>query len=329
METIAVEVVAADQLNPLIRRFTLRAADGGLLPGFAAGAHVRVQVGLPGKAQGEVQDWRHYSLVNTDAGADTGLPQPHYTIAVRREDDGRGGSRWMHGLQPGQCIAIEPPKNDFPLGAHVGCAVLVAGGIGITPLASMAAARRAAGLPVRMLYAGRSRALMAFLPELQALLGESLAVHADEDRGAALDVATLLDGCAGEDQLYVCGPRAMLDAVLAATDARGWPRERVHFELFTTPVAAVGDQPIDLVLAQSGRQLTVPAGQSILDCLIEHGCDPLFDCKRGECGVCAAEVIEGEIDHRDAVLSAAERAGGKVMQICVSRARSARLVLDL
>ncbi|GAB2454199.1 PDR/VanB family oxidoreductase [Comamonas humi] len=329
METIAVEVVAADLLNPLIRRFTLRAVDGSPLPGFTAGAHVRVQVALPGKAQGEVQDWRHYSLVNTEAGADTGLPQPHYTIAVRREDEGRGGSRWMHGLQVGQRIAIEPPKNDFPLGTHAGCAVLVAGGIGITPLASMAAARRAAGLPVRMLYAGRSRGLMAFLPELQALLGESLAVHADEDQGAPLDVAALLDGCAGEDQLYVCGPRVMLDAVLAATDARGWPRERVHFELFTAPVAAAGDQAIELVLAQSGRQVTVPAGQSILDCLIEHGCDPLFDCKRGECGVCAAEVIEGEIDHRDAVLSAAERAGGKVMQICVSRARSARLVLDL
>ncbi|MEB5966336.1 PDR/VanB family oxidoreductase [Comamonas testosteroni] len=329
METIAVEVAAVDLLNPLIRRFTLRAVDGRALPGFSAGAHVRVQVGLPGKAQGEVQDWRHYSLVNTDAGTDTGLPQPQYTIAVRNEDRGRGGSRWMHALQVGQRIVIEPPKNDFPLGTHPGCAVLVAGGIGITPLASMAAARRAAGLPVRMLYAGRSHGQMAFVPELQALLGDSLALHADEDHGAPPDVAALLDGCSGEDQLYVCGPRVMLDAVLAASDARGWPRERVHFELFTAPVAAAGDQSIELVLAQSGRQLTVPAGQSILDCLIEHGCDPLFDCKRGECGVCAAQVIEGEIDHRDAVLSAAERAGGTVMQICVSRARSARLVLDL
>ncbi|WP_038202624.1 PDR/VanB family oxidoreductase [Xenophilus azovorans] len=326
MPTFAVEVVAADALNPLIRRFTLRAVDGAPLPGFTAGAHVRVQVELPDGAS----DWRHYSLVNTHAGADTGAPQPHYTIAVRREDEGRGGSRWMHALQAGQRIEIEPPKNDFPLGAHAGCAVLVAGGIGITPLASMAAARRAAGLPVRMLYAGRSRALMAFLPELQALLGESLAVHADEERqGAPLDVAALLDGCAAEDQLYVCGPRAMLDAVLAAADARAWPRERVHFELFTAPVAAAGDQPIELVLAQSGQQLTVPAGQSILDCLIEHGCDPLFDCKRGECGVCSAAVVEGEPEHRDYFLSDAEKAGGKVMQICVSRAKGRRLVLDL
>ena len=100
-------------------------------------------------------------------------------------------------------------------------------------------------------------------------------------------------------------------------------------ELFTAPVAAAGDQPIDVVLAQSGQQFTVPAGQSILDCLIEHGCDPLFDCKRGECGVCSASVIEGEPEHRDYFLSDAEKAGGKVMQICVSRAKGRRLVLDL
>ncbi|WP_326537416.1 PDR/VanB family oxidoreductase [Pseudorhodoferax sp.] len=325
MDTLAVEVVAVDTLNPLIRRCTLRAADGAALPGFTAGAHVRVQVTLPDGRS----DWRHYSLVCTTPATDTTAPQPHYTIAVRREDAGRGGSRWMHGLQAGQRITIEPPKNDFPLGTHAAHAVLVAGGIGITPLASMAAARRAAGLPVRLVYAGRSRGLMAFLPELQDLLGDALQVHADEERGAPLDVAALLDACGADDQLYVCGPRVMLDAVLAAAAARGWPRERVHFELFTTPVAAAGDQPIELVLAQSGQQFTVPADQSILDCLIAHGCDPLFDCQRGECGVCSTAVIEGTPDHRDAVLSDAEKASGKVIQICVSRARSARLVLDL
>ena len=322
--TLSLRVAEATLLNPLIRSFVLRRADGMPLPGFGAGSHLRVRVRL---ADGTL-DWRHYSLIDTAQG---GREAPvEYRIAVRLEDAGRGGSRFMHeGVQAGDMIEVEPPKNDFALGAHAGCAVLVAGGIGITPLASMAAARRAAGLPVRMLYAGRSRALMALVPELQALLGDALAVHADDEQGAPLDVAALLDGCAGEDQLYVCGPRVMLDAVLAASDARGWPRERVHFELFTAPVAAAGDQAIELVLAQSGRQFTVPAGQSILDCLIEHGCDPLFDCKRGECGVCAAAVIEGDIDHRDAVLSTAERASGKVMQICVSRAKGPRLVLDL
>ncbi len=322
--TRTLSIAEATLLNPLVRTLVLRAVDGAPLPGFDAGAHLRVRVTL---ADG-TQDWRHYSLVDVARGADAAPTQ--YRIAVRLEDTGRGGSRFMHDrLQVGDSVEVEVPRNDFPLGTHAGCAVLVAGGIGITPLASMAAARRRAGLPVRMVYAGRSRALMAFVPQLQALLGDALDVHADEERGTPLDVAALLDACAPDDQLYVCGPRAMLDAVLAAADARGWPRERVHFELFSAPQAAAGDQPIELVLAQSGQQFTVPADQSILDCLIAHGCDPLFDCQRGECGVCSATVIEGEPDHRDHYLSNAEKAGGKVMQICVSRARSARLVLDL
>lgn len=322
--TRTLTITEATLLNPLVRSLVLQAVDGAPLPAFEAGAHVRVRVTLPGGAQ----DWRHYSLIDLVRGGAAGPGQ--YRIAVRLEATGQGGSRFMHeGLQVGDQVEIELPRNDFPLGPHTGCAVLVAGGIGITPLASMAAARRAAGRPVRMVYAGRSRALMAFLPELQALLGDALSVHADAECGAPLDVAALLDACAAEDQLYVCGPRVMLDAVLAAAEARGWPRERVHFELFTTPVAAAGDQAFDVVLQQSGQQFTVPAGQSILDCLIDQGCDPMFDCKRGECGVCAVPVLEGDIDHRDAVLSTSEKAAGNVIQICVSRAKGKRLVLDL
>ena len=170
---------------------------------------------------------------------------------------------------------------------------------------------------------------MAFLPELQALLGASLHLHVDTEAGAPLDVAALLDGCAASDQLYVCGPKQMLDAVLAATQARGWSRDRVHFEVFTPPAVEAGDHAFEVVLAQSGRSLTVPPDKSILDCLIAAGCDPMFDCQRGECGVCAVPVIEGEIDHRDYVLSESEKREGKLMQVCVSRCKGKRLVLDL
>ena len=180
-----------------------------------------------------------------------------------------------------------------------------------------------------MHYAGRSRELMAFLPELQALLGDDLRVHADAEAGAPLDIDALLDGVPAGDRLYVCGPKVMLDAVLARTQARGWEHDRVHFELFTTTVAEEGDQPIEVELAQSGQRFTVPADQSILDCLIEHGCDPMYDCKRGECGVCATPVLEGDIDHRDYVLTAREKALGNVMQICISRVKGPRLVLDI
>jgi len=325
--TFELRVAEARSLNPLIRLLRLEPADGAVLPGFTAGAHIRVQVTLPDGAK----DWRHYSLINPHATPGSTEAPSDYVIAVRREDTGRGGSRFMHaGLQVGDALTVEAPKNDFPLHAGGARAVLVAGGIGVTPLLSMAAHRRAEGAAVAMHYAGRSRALMAFLPELEALLGDALSVHADDEAGRPLDIGALLDGCAPDDRLYVCGPKVMLDAVLAACQARGWnTHERVHFELFTTPEVEVGDQPIELVLAQSGQTYTVAADQTILDCLIDNGCDPLFDCKRGECGVCATPVLEGEIDHRDYVLTAREKAEGNVMQICISRCKGRRLVLDI
>ncbi|MET4575616.1 PDR/VanB family oxidoreductase [Ottowia thiooxydans] len=322
MSTISMRVAQVETLNALIRRFTLQPVQGGILPAFDAGAHVRVRIGT-------ADDWRHYSLIDFSTAADAGAAPQAYTIAVRMEDAGRGGSRFMHSLQAGDALTIEPPRNDFPLATHDGAVVLVAGGIGVTPLASMAARCRAHGRPVRMVYAGRSRALMALLPELQLLLGDALHVHADEESGAPLDVGALLDACAPEDRLYVCGPQPLLDAVLAAAHARAWPSERVHFELFTAPVAQAGDHAFEVVLSQSGQRFTVPADQSILECLIDHGCDPLFDCKRGECGVCAVPVLEGDIDHRDYVLNASEKAAGNVIQICISRAKGSRLVLDL
>lgn len=324
--TQQLRVAEARALNPLIRLIRLRADDGAVLPGYSAGAHLRVQVELPdGRA-----DWRHYSLINLTPRADACAAPTEYLIAVRREDEGRGGSRFMHErVQPGQALTIEAPKNEFALREQGGRAVLVAGGIGVTPLVSMAAQRVAERAPVRMHYAGRSRELMAFLPELQALLGDALQVHADVEAGAPLDVDALLDACDDDDQLYVCGPKPMLDTVLARTQARGWPRERVHFEVFSAPTPAAGDHPFEVVLAQSGQRLTVPADRSILDCLIDAGCDPLFDCRRGECGVCSTPVIEGEIDHRDYVLSESEKRAGNVMQVCISRCKGPRLVLDL
>lgn len=323
--SIAVRVAESEALNPLIHRLVLRATAGGALPGYRAGAHVRVRVTLPdGKP-----DWRHYSLINPQPVTGATDAPTHYEIAVRREDEGRGGSRFMHGLKVGDTLEIEAPKNDFALQAGDGPVLLVAGGIGVTPLLSMAAELRAAGRTVRMVYAGRSRALLAFVPQLQTLLGDALRVHTDDEAGAPLDIAALLDGCAPSESLYMCGPKAMLDAVLAAAQARGWAPGRVHFELFAAAQPEAGDQAFDVVLAQSGVTHRVGAHQSILDCLIDNGCDPLYDCKRGECGVCAVPVIEGEVDHRDYVLSASEKAANQVIQICISRARGPRLVLDL
>src|SRR6218665_3778280 len=324
--TLLLRVAQARQLNPLIRMLRLCAEDGGALPGFAAGAHIRVQVSLPdGKT-----DWGHYSLIDFATTHNATSAGDQCLSAVRNEPGGRGGSRFMQQrLKEGDSIAIEAPKNEFPLHTGPGGSVRGGGGTGATPLPPRAARRRAEGAAVRMHYAGRSRDLMAFLPELQNLLGDDLRVHADAEAGAPLDIDALLDGVPVGDHLYVCGPGAMLDAMLGRTRARGWEPGRVHWEIFAAPAAAEGDQPFEVELARSGQRFTVPAGQSILDCLIENGCDPMFDCKRGACGVCAVPVLEGGIDHRDHVLSAREKAQGSVMQICISRAKGTRLVLDI
>lgn len=323
---LTLRVAHTRQLSPLIRLLCLQAEDGAALPGYTPGAHIQVRVRL---ADGR-EDWRHYSLIELTGQEQARKTPASYTIAVRLEEAGRGGSRFMHeGLQEGSVVRVLPPRNDFPMHDGAPGAVLAAGGIGVTPLASMAAARRAAGQPVRMVYAGRQRSQMAFLDELQSLLGDALEVHADDERGAALDAQALVAACAADEHLYVCGPQVMLDAVLAAAQAQGMARERVHFELFAAPVAEAGDGAFEIVLAQSGQTLTVQAGQTILDCLLANGHDPMFDCQRGECGVCAVDVLEGEVDHRDYVLSPSEKDSNKVIQICISRAKSPRLVLDM
>lgn len=319
---IRVHVAEVGELTPLIRRLVLRDAQGALLPPFAAGAHIRTEVPLPGGRT----DWRHYSLVRRLG--DSQAPAL-YEIAVRLEEGGRGGSAFMHRLKVGDSLWIEGPRNDFALSPGAPRVLLVAGGIGVTPLMSMAAELKARGTPVRMVYAGRSRAQLAYLQELQGLLGDALRVHADDEAGQPLDVAALLDACGADEQVYVCGPKPLLDAVLARAQALGWPQDRVRFELFGAAPAAAGDRGFEVVLAQSGARYRVAPDQSILDCLIDRGCDPLYDCKRGECGVCAVPVLDGEIDHRDYVLTASEKAAGNVIHICVSRARGSHLTLDL
>ncbi|WP_332670703.1 PDR/VanB family oxidoreductase [Aromatoleum sp.] len=326
MRTFELVVRSVTTPTPLIRAFELAAPDGSPLPAFTAGAHL--QVAIPGLA-----DPRCYSLIELSPAAGA---FERYRLGVRIEDASRGGSRFMHALKAGDRVTVTGPKNDFPL--HEPAlgeppVVLLAGGIGITPIASMAAALKAAGRPFELHYSGRSRDQLAFTDELAALAGDALALHADDDDATRLDLGALLDARRpnGIDacHLYVCGPKAMIDAAIAGAKARGWPADNVHFELFATAAPVAGDQPFELELRQSGKVLVVPADKTIAEVMEEAGCDPMIDCKRGECGVCSATVLEGVPDHRDYVLSDAEKAEGKLIQICISRAKTARLVLDL
>lgn len=320
MPTLTLVVREVRQESPLIRSLRLARADGGPLPAYAPGAHLRVSI--PGLGEP-----RRYSLVNLGDG-DFASPA-EYRLGVRLEEDSQGGSRHMHALKAGDTLSVEGPVNEFPLADHPGKTLLIAGGIGITPIASMAAAMTAAGRDYALCYAGRSRAQLAFVDALRALAGERLRIHADDEPGNALDIGALLDAAPPGQHVYVCGPRGLIDAVIAGAKSRGWDERRVHFELFTAPAPQAGDGAFEVELRQSGKVLTVPADRTILDVLEEAGCDPMYDCKRGECGVCQATVLEGEPDHRDYYLSDAEKAQGRLIQICVSRARSARLVLDL
>ena len=315
------KVVAVTHEAPMVRSFELSAASGAALPGYSPGSHIRVS--LPGG------DDRPYSLINLDPAVDLEKSATRYRLGVRLEEASQGGSAFMHGLKPGDSLSTTLPKNDFALVEDGRPVVLIAGGIGITPIASMASALLRQDRDFALHYSGRAQGSLAFIDPLRTLLGERLTEHYDDLSGGHLDVDTLLSAVDPESHLYVCGPKPMIEAVQRTARSKGWPEDRIHFELFTPPAAQSGDKPFEVEIVSTGECFTIPAGQSIIEVLEAAGQDLIYDCQRGDCGICQTDVISGEPDHRDVVLTESEKAEGKVMQICVSRARSAKLVLDL
>jgi vanillate O-demethylase ferredoxin subunit len=305
----------------LIRALTLARSHHEPLPSWHPGAHIRVQ--LPDR------DDRSYSLINVSADPHATTRPRSYRIGVRLEDPSRGGSRFMHALRAGDQVTVLPPSNNFQLEPRQQPVILLAGGIGITPIVSMAAALAAEGRPYRLHYAGRTRSDLAFIKEIEQLCGEHLVVHTDDTAGRIFDVDGLFGSLRSEEPIYCCGPRAMIDAAIAATKARGWTDARLRFELFSAAAPQSGDRPFEVVLKSTGESFLIPPDKTILDVIIEAGKDPLHDCKRGDCGICQVQVLEGVPDHRDYILSDTEKAEGKKMQICVSRSKTPRLVIDL
>ncbi len=289
-------------------------------PGWTAGAHVRLHLPRGGD--------RPYSLVNFDPAPGATAAPAALRLGVLLEADSRGGSAHVHSLSPGDAVVLSPPANDFPLRPSPLPPLLLAGGIGITPLASMAAELTAAGRRFDLHYAGRSRSAMAFLDELGALCGPRLHLHPD-DTPDRLDLPALMAAADPARDLYICGPRGLIEAARTAALARGFDPARIFVELFAPEGPQAGDTAFEVELASTGRVFTVPPGTSIIDVLEAAGIDLLYDCRRGDCGICQTGVLAGVPDHRDVILTPSERAAGKVMQICVSRARSPRLVLDL
>ncbi|WP_109317365.1 PDR/VanB family oxidoreductase [Pseudovibrio ascidiaceicola] len=319
MKTLIIERVRT--VAPKIKRFDLKADDNGPLIQFAAGAHIAVQL-KDGSS-------RQYSLI--DLGENLPYENQRYTLAILWEEDGSGGSAYMHSLQVGDAVQVDTPKNDFPLIEDDRPVVLIAGGIGVTPIISMAAALKRAGKSYALHYSGRTLDGMAFRDELVGLCGDAVSIHSDDDPEHRLDLGVLIPTLDKASHIYVCGPKGMIEAVREQALSAGFGKEQIHFELFASPTPSGDDagEGFEVEVKSSGEVFWVPQDKSIVDVLEDGGVDLVYDCQRGDCGICQVDVLEGEPDHRDVVLSDDEKAAGDVMHICVSRAKSKRLVLDL
>lgn len=301
-----------------INAYVLEPLPGAHLPPFTAGSHLDLHV-APGLV-------RSYSLLNDPAERD------RYVIAVHNDPNSRGGSRQVHDtLRPGAVLTVAGPRNSFPLAEDAADSVLIAGGIGVTPLLSMIERLQAAGRRWTLHYATRTRARTGFLDRLHRLSGarpERLQLYHDgEPGGRALDIAALLAAAPPAAHLYCCGPPPMLDAFAAA--AAGRPPAQVHVEYFTAREAADTGGGYTVVLGRSGTRVAVAPGQTMLAALLEAGASVSFACSEGVCGTCETTVLAGEPEHRDAVLTEDERAANKTVMICCSGSRTPELVLDL
>lgn len=281
------------------------------------GSHIDITVPLPGGAE-----QRSYSLV--DLGHDDGLLR----IAVRLQPDGRGGSRWMHTLRPGARITFAGPVDEFPLSPGRLPSVLLAGGIGVTPIVGLAHALRVGGADYRVVYAGRSRDLMAFVDDLERDHPGRVQV-VEDTYGTLVDpdevVASLPDG----GVLYVCGPMGLLTAVRAAWQRAARPPGGLRFETFGTS-GTLPAGPFRAEIPARGMSVDVPVGTSLLDALEAAGVEMMYDCRRGECGLCRVSILDvaGQVDHRDVFLSERQRAEGRAMCACVSRVAGTSITID-
>ena len=312
---MALQIAGASDAATGIRSFELVSQDGAQLPPFTPGSHVTVQT--PNGAL------RKYSLCNDPDD------RSRYVITVKRDPNGRGGSLSMADqAKAGDTLPTSWPHNAFPLVDTAAGYIFIAGGIGITPILSMI---RSFGelppAPWKLYYFTQSPETTAFLDELSAPeLRKHVVIHHDHgDMAQAFDLWPVLERPSSK-HIYCCGPRALMDAV---RDMAGhWKPANVHFESFNQggPVTP-DDKPFTVKLAKSGQSFNIPVGKSILSVLREAGCNVRASCESGTCGTCRTGLLEGVADHRDMVLMP-EETGSQIM-VCVSRAKSEQIVIDL
>lgn len=295
-----------------ILTFRLEAAGGNALPAFTAGAHVNVTV-RPGLA-------RSYSLFNDPE--ERGV----YEIAVQLDAGSRGGSRAIHAQwRAGQVVEVSEPNNHFPLDESASHTILIAGGIGITPMLAMMARLDRLGRPWELHYAVKSMDRCAFADRLADRDNVYLAVS-DEGALPRLDIPRIVGSAKEGAHVYCCGPERMLNAVRDHGAVLG---SRLHYEYFSADTEVATDGGYSLVLKKSGRSVEVQAGETMLDALLNAGLNVGFACSEGICGSCRIGVLEGEPDHRDNFLSDEEKRANRAVMVCCSGSRSPSLTLDL
>jgi ferredoxin-NADP reductase len=295
---------------------TLAHPDDTDLPEWSPGAHIDLVL-TPSLV-------RQYSLCGSTSN------RAEWRVGILLDPTSRGGSQFVHDeIRKGSTVRVRGPRNHFPLVSSPRYQ-FVAGGIGVTPILTMIEAAEARGAEWHLLYGGRERASMGFVDELDRY-GDRVTVCPQDEKGM-LDLDSLLSEARTDTLVYCCGPEGLLTAVEDA--CRPWPEGSLHIERFAAKPTSDEPSPdaldsFEVVCQRSGVTLTVPADKSIYEVVEEADIDVLGSCMDGVCGTCECDVIEGEPDHRDSVLSDAERASGKAIMICVSRSRSERLVLDL
>ena len=278
----------------------------------APGSHLSMLLPIGGGS-----DVRSYSIVDASGGT--------LRIAVKLLPDSRGGSAYLWSLAPGARLTVSRPRNHFPLGRDAPDYLLVAGGIGITPIYGMALALIEAGLPVRVLYGVRTAADAALAGELRAALGTRLVVAA----GSPIDLEAEIAKLAGGGEMYVCGPIGMLEAAKRAWTASGRPVAKLRFETFGSS-GRYATEAFTVRIPRLGVELEVPRTISLLDALEGAGVRMIHHCRRGECGLCALPIIrvDGIVDHRDVFFTEAEKDENAKLCTCVSRAAGGVLTLD-
>ncbi|RCW95050.1 PDR/VanB family oxidoreductase [Marinomonas foliarum] len=303
-----------------IVRLVLGSVDGSALPAFEAGAHIDIK--LPSGLT------RQYSLCRLQEDAQ------YYEIAVLKDPQSRGGSAEVHNLSIGDSISISEPKNHFPLVETKRHSVLVAGGIGVTPMLPMAQHLQKMGLPFEFHYCARSPETAAFSSALEASsFADKMHFHYSQVAGSSrMDVVNVLSCHSNDSELYICGPADFINGVLQQAKMLGWPEDRLHREFFAAPALDENvseNTAFKVKIHSTGEVFDVEADQSIFEVLDTNGVFLAVSCESGVCGTCQTGVIDGTPDHRDVFLTDKEHAQGKLVMPCCSRSKTPVLELDL